>query len=312
MFLSIIVPCYNEESTIFEFHKELKDVFDNNFNKNFTYELILIDDGSDDNTLNNIKKLIKIDKNIKYISFSRNFGKEAAIYAGLKNSNGDYIVLMDADLQDPPKLIPKMISIIKSSDYDCISSRRVSRKGEPLVRSFFAKKFYKLMNKFSDVNLVDGERDYRLMTRQMVNSILELKEYNRFSKGIFNWVGFKIKYLEYENIERINGETSWSFWSLLKYAIEGVVSFSSAPLSISTFFGIIFSIFAFILIIFIIIRNLLYGDSVQGWTSTICIILLIGGIQLFTIGILGKYIENIYLESKHRPLYITKEDNIKK
>lgn len=303
--VSIICPCFNEEESINYFYQELIDYIGS-----LNYEVIFVDDGSSDDTLRNIKDLADSDENIKFISFSRNFGKESAIYAGLELSSGDYVVLIDVDLQDPPEYIPKMIDLIESTDYDIIATRRVSRKGEPVIRSFFARLFYKIINKVSNLDLVDGARDYRLMTRQVVDSILELKEYNRFSKGLFNWVGFKTKWLEYENIERIAGETSWSFWALVKYSIEGIVGFTTVPLQISTVFGIIFSFIAFIMIIFIVIRNLLYSDPVAGWTSTICVILLLGGIQLFSIGILGKYLEKTYIETKNRPIYIVKETNI--
>lgn len=302
--ISIVVPCYNEEQSIFPFYNEVVKVLEN---IEEDYEIIFVNDGSTDNTLNKIKQL----KNIKYISFSRNFGKESALYAGLENSKGDYVAVMDADLQDPPILLIEMLELIKTNDYDVIGTRRVSRKGEPVIRSIFARLFYKLMNAFSNVELVDGARDYRLMNRQVVDAILRLQEYNRFSKGLFQWVGFKTKWLEYENIERIAGETSWSFLGLLKYSIEGMVSFSTVALSISTFLGIVFSIVAFILIIFIILRKIFYSDPVQGWTSTICIILLLGGIQLLSIGILGKYLEKTYTEVKQRPIYLIKETNIK-
>ena len=275
-----------------------------------SFELIFIDDGSDDKTLKLIKKLSKEHEQIKFISFSRNFGKEAAIYAGLKNSSGDFIILMDADLQDPPSLLPQMYSFIKSGEYDCVATRRTSRKGEPIIRSFFTRAFYKIINMISETKIIDGARDFRLMTRQMVNSILKLSEYNRFSKGIFSWVGFETKWLEYENIERHDGETNWSFWKLLIYAIEGITSFSTTPLYISTIIGIIFSILAVISMIIIIIRTLLFGDAVVGWASTMSVILFLGGIQLFSIGILGQYISKTYLETKNRPIYICKETNI--
>ena len=274
------------------------------------YELIFIDDGSKDNTLNSIKELADYDDFVKYISFSRNFGKESALFAGLKNSTGDYVVVMDADLQDPPNLLPEMFRLILTEDYDCIATRRVSRKGEPKLRSFFARLFYKFINHISDLEFVDGARDYRLMTRQVVDSILELNEYHRFSKGIFNWVGFKTKWIEYENVKRVDDETSWSFWSLFKYSIEGIVAFSTLPLSLSTFFGIVFSILAFVLILIVTIKKLLYGNAVQGWTSIICAVLLLGGIQLFSIGILGKYLDKTYMESKKRPIYLKRESNI--
>ena len=302
--LSIVCPCFNEEDSIDYFYTELIG----NINS-LDYEIIFVDDGSSDDTLANIKNLSQDDENIKFISFSRNFGKESAIYAGLELSSGDYVVLIDADLQDPPRFIPQMIDLVETTNYDVIATRRVSRKGEPVVRSFFARLFYRIINKISNLDLVDGARDYRLMTRQVVDAILELKEYNRFSKGLFNWIGFETKWLEYENVERLKGETSWSFWSLFKYSIEGIVGFTTAPLQISTFFGITISFIAFVMIIFIVVRNLLYSDPVAGWTSTICVILLLGGIQLFSIGILGKYLEKTYIETKNRPIYIIKETN---
>lgn len=307
MLLSIIVPCYNEEETVSIFNQEIIKVCGENGRD---YEIIFVNDGSDDNTLANIKELATSDERIRYISFSRNFGKESALYAGLEKSKGDLVAVMDVDLQDPPELLAEMIDFILNDDYDIVATRRVSRKGEPKIRSFFARLFYRVMNRVSKIELVDGARDYRVMTRQVADSILELKEYNRFSKGLFSWVGFNTKWIEYENIERAAGETSWSFWGLVSYSIEGIVAFSTAPLSISTIFGIIFSIVAFILIVFIVIRNLLFSDPVQGWTSTVCIILLLGGIQLFSIGILGKYLQKTYLETKKRPIYLIKETNI--
>ena len=306
--LSIVVPCFNEEEMIRIFSKE---IFNTMENIAIDYEIIFVNDGSYDNSLKNIKDLSNKYQNIKYISFSRNFGKEAALYAGLIHSKGDYIAIMDVDLQDPPHLLAEMLSTIKNSDYDIVATRRVSRKGEPVITSFFSRLFYKFINLFSNLNLVDGARDYRLMTRQVKDSILELNEYSRFSKGLFEWVGYNTKWLEYENIKRRKGESSWSFWKLFKYSIEAIVSFSTFPLSISTFMGILFSIFALILIIFVIIRKLIYSDPVQGWTSTICVILLLGGIQLFSIGILGKYLEKTFMETKNRPIYIIKESNLK-
>ena len=303
--LSVVCPCYNEDESIECFYNELIKYIGN-----LNYEIIFIDDGSKDNTLIDIKNLAKRDDKVKYISFSKNFGKESALYAGLDLSSGSHVVIMDVDLQDPPEFIPKMIDIIQSTDYDVIATRRVSRAGEPIIRSFFARMFYKIINRISDLELVDGARDFRLMTRQVADAILELDEYNRFSKGLFNWIGFKTKWLEYENVKRATGETSWSFWSLFKYSVEGIVGFTTAPLQISTFLGIIISIVAFLMIIFIVVRNLLFSDPVAGWTSTICVILLLGGIQLFSIGILGKYLEKTYLETKNRPIYIIKETNI--
>ena len=303
--LSIVVPCFNEENSIEIFFKEIEKTLNN-----INFEIIFIDDGSKDNTLSNIKKIAKNNSNIKYLSFSRNFGKESALYAGLKNSEGDLVCIMDVDLQDPPRLLPQMIEIIENEDYDIIATRRVTRAGEPKIRSSFARLFYKIFNKLSEIDLVDGARDYRLMTRQVVNSILELNEYNRFSKGLFQWIGYNTKWLEYENIERVSGETSWSFLGLVSYSIEGITAFTTIPLSISTFFGIIFSFIAAILIIFIVLKNLIFSNPVPGWTSTKCIILLLCGIQLFSIGILGKYLEKTYIEIKNRPIFIIKETNL--
>lgn len=299
MNIEIIVPCYNEEKNISTFYNEI----DNVLNDDIDWKILFINDGSSDNTINEIKDLKK--NNVYYLSFSRNFGKEAAIYAGLKNSTSEYVILMDADLQDPPLLIPEMISYME--DYDVVAARRVSRKGEPKIRSFFAMQFYRIMNRLCDMDVVDGARDFRLMKRYVVDSILELKEYNRFSKGIFQWIGFNTKWIEYENIERNDGETSWSFGELFRYSIEAIVSFSIAPLHFSTIMGILFSIISFIVILFIIVRTLLFGDPVSGWPSTISIILFIGGVQLFTIGILGQYLAKTYIEVKKRPKYIIKE-----
>lgn len=299
MKLEIVVPCFNEEKNIKLFYDEVNDVL----NDDYEWNIIFVNDGSSDNTLDEIKKLDKIN----YISFSRNFGKEAAIYAGLKKTTADYVILMDVDLQDPPSLIPEMIKYI--DDYDIVATRRISRDGEPIIRSFFARRFYKLINRVSDIDLVDGARDFRLMKRNVVDSVLELNEINRFSKGIFQWIGFETKWIEYENVERMEGETSWSFWELLKYSIEAIMSFSVTPLYISAFMGIIFSILAFIFMIFIIIRTLIFDDPVSGWPSTICIILFISGIQLFSIGILGQYLAKTYIETKNRPKYIINEED---
>ena len=298
--LDIVVPCYNEEEMLQIFYKEVSDNL-----KNIKWNVIFVNDGSNDNTLEVIKELENSYDNVKYISFSRNFGKESAIYAGLDYSTEDYVVLMDADLQDPPSLIPKMMEYIK--EYDIVGPRRVTRKGEPFIRSFFARLFYKIANKITKIELVDGARDFRLMKREVVNAILDLKEYNRFSKGIFQWVGFETKWLEYENIERQKGESSWSFWELFKYSIEGIVSFTTAPLHIATITGIFFSIIAFLAIIVIVIKTLLFGEHVEGWPSTVSIILFLSGIQLFAAGIIGEYLAKIYLESKKRPIYIIKE-----
>ena len=307
--ISIIIPCYNEELTIPLFYKEINKI-SNNLNYNF--EFIFINDGSKDNTLNIIKKLCKKDKRIKYINFSRNFGKEAAIYAGLEHAIGNYIAIMDADLQDPPALLPEMINLLENNkEYDSVGTRRVTRKGEPPIRSFFARQFYKIINKISKIEMIDGARDYRLMTRRMVNSIIELKEYNRYSKGLFQFVGYNTKWLEYENIKRIAGESKWSFWKLFIYALEGITAFSTVPLAISSIIGLIFCIVSFILIIVIIVKTLIYGDKTSGWPSLVCIIFFVSGIQLFCLGIIGQYLSKTYLETKKRPIYIIKDTNIK-
>lgn len=305
--ISIIIPCYNEEDSIPLIYNELKKVSNN---MKYDFEFIFVNDGSIDNSLSVLKKLSAKDKQVKYIHFSRNFGKEAAMYAGLSNSKGDYVTIMDADLQDPPSLLPEMLRLIKEEEYDSVGTRRVSRKGEPKIRSFFARKFYKIINRLSKIEMVDGARDYRLMTRQMVNSILELKEYNRYSKGLFSFVGFNTYWLEYENVERVAGETKWSFWGLVKYAIEGIVAFSTLPLSIASLMGFIFCFVSFILIIIIIIKTLIFGDPTSGWPSLVCIIFFVSGIQLFCLGIIGKYLSKTYLETKNRPIYIIKECNI--
>lgn len=304
--ISIVVACFNEEEALPLFYQEIvkmkKEL------KKVEVELILVNDGSKDNTLAVMKDLYKHDKTIHYISLSRNFGKEAAMLAGLERASGEFVAVMDADLQDPPELIPKMYSILKKDKtIDTVATRRVTRVGEPKIRSFFARTFYKLINKISNIELVDGARDYRLMRRNVVNAILNLKEYNRFSKGLFGFVGFNTKWLEYENQERVAGETSWSFFSLFKYAIEGIVAFSTAPLTISAFIGILFCIIAFIMIIVIIFKTLLFGDPTSGWPSMICILFFVSGIQLFCLGIIGEYLSKTYLETKKRPVYIIKE-----
>lgn len=303
--ISIVVPCYNEQEAIPYFYKEICDVF-KQLSKT-TLEVIFVDDGSKDHTLEIIKEITNRDNRFKYISFSRNFGKEAALYAGLSESIGDYVCVMDVDLQDPPSLIKDMYEILETKEYDCVATRRVDRKNEPPIRSFFAKLFYKIINKISNTDIVDGARDFRLMTKQMVDAILSVSEYNRFSKGIFSWVGFKTKWLEYENQNRVAGKTKWSFWKLFLYSIDGIVAFSTAPLAISSIAGILFCLISFIFIIFIIIRTLIFGDPVSGWPSTVCIIFLVGGIQLFCTGILGQYLAKAYLEIKKRPIYIVKE-----
>ena len=304
--ISVIVSCYNEEESLPLFYKEMERVRKEDF-QDVEFEYIFVNDGSKDNTLKEIKNLRENDSKVRYISFSRNFGKEAAMFAGLEAAEGDYITLMDADLQDPPSLLRQMYDYIKNDGYDCIGTRRVTRKGEPPIRSFFARIFYKLINKMSKIEMVDGARDYRLMTRQMVDAILQLKEYNRYSKGLFSFVGFNTKWIEYENIERVAGETKWSFWKLFKYAIEGITAFSTTPLIISSVIGLLFCLISFLLIIFIIIRTLIYGDPTSGWPSMVCIIFFVSGVQLFSLGIIGQYLSKTYLEVKHRPIYIVKE-----
>ena len=306
--ISVIVSCYNEEKALPFFYEEMERVRNQDF-KDVDFEYVFVNDGSKDDTLNIMRALAEYDSKVRYISFSRNFGKEAAMYAGLEASTGDYVTLMDADLQDPPSLLRKMYDMLISENLDSVGTRRVTRKGEPPIRSFFARKFYKLINKMSNIELVDGARDYRLMTRQMVDSIISLKEYNRFSKGLFSFVGFDTKWIEYENVERVAGETKWSFWKLFKYAIEGIVAFTTTPLIFSSVIGLIFCLVAFIAIIFIIIKTLVFGDPTSGWPSMVCIIIFVSGIQLFSLGIIGQYLSKTYLEVKKRPIYIIKEKN---
>ena len=303
--LSVIVSCYNEEESIPLFYKEINKI--SKKMKELNFEFIFVNDGSKDKTLEVIKKLHKKDKRVRYVSLSRNFGKEAAMYAGLQYSNGDLVTLMDADLQDPPELLPEMYNYIINDGYDCVGTRRVTRKGEPLIRSLFARLFYKIINRMSKIEMVDGARDYRLMTRQMVDAILSLGEYNRYSKGLFSFVGFDTKWLEYENIERVAGKTKWSFWKLFIYAIDGICAFSTVPLVISAVMGVFLCLISFIMIVFIIIKTLIYGDPVGGWPSMVCIMFFVGGIQLFCMGIMGEYLAKNYLEVKKRPIYIVKE-----
>ena len=304
--ISLVFPCYNEEEALPYLYKEITKVADEMSGQEF--EFVFVNDGSRDKTLAVIKQLASDDSRVHYVSFSRNFGKEAGMYAGLKKASGDYVALMDADLQDPPSLLQEMYTSLKTEDYDCVATRRVDRKGEPPIRSFFAKRFYKLINNISDTEIVDGARDFRLMTRQMVNSILEVSEYNRFSKGIFGWVGYNTKWIAYQNVERVAGTTKWSFWGLFFYSIEGIIAYSTRPLQIASLFGIVFCLVAFVMICFIIFKTLIFREDVQGYASTICIIFFIGGIQLFCLGILGQYLAKTYLEAKNRPLYITKEE----
>lgn len=307
MSISIIVPCYNEQEALPYFYKAFQELAQNMVQESF--ELIFVDDGSKDKTLAVIKDLAKADERIAFISFSRNFGKEAAILAGLRYSKGDYVALMDADLQDPPALLPEMYQAVTQEGYDSAATRRVTRKGEPPIRSFFARRFYKLMNRISNTDLVDGARDYRLMNRKFVDALLSMQEYNRFSKGLFGWVGFKTKWIEFENVERVAGETKWSFWKLMLYAVEGIVAFSTAPLVLATVVGLVCCIFAFGGTTFIVLRKLIFGDQIQGWASTISVLLFLGGIQLLCIGILGQYLAKTYLETKNRPVYIVNESN---
>ena len=305
MTISIIVPCFNEEESLPLFYAEMEKIKPQ-INDHFEY--IFVNDGSKDRTLAILRELSQKNNSVRYLSFSRNFGKEAALYAGLKHATGDLVTVMDADLQDPPELLLTMKSMLeKNLDLDCVGTRRTTRDGEPPIRSFFAKMFYKLINKISQVEMVDGARDFRLMRRQMVEAILEVSEYNRFSKGIFAWVGFKTEYLEYKNVERVAGKTSWSFWQLLNYSLEGIVNFSDAPLTIAFLGGVVACLLAFFLIMIVIIRTLIFGDPTSGWPSMVSIILFLGGFQLLTIGILGKYIGKIFMETKKRPIYVVKE-----
>ena len=304
--LSIIVPCFNEQESIPYFYEELLKVLTN---MDITYEIIFIDDGSKDATLQKMKELSQRDSNVVYLSFSKNFGKEAAMYAGFVNARGRYVAVMDADLQDPPALLPKMLEKVESGACDSVATRRVSRKGEPRIRSFFARRFYQLINKISDADIVDGARDYRLMKREMVEAIVAMEEYNRFSKGIYGWIGFKTYWLAYENVERVAGESKWSFWKLFRYAVEGFINFSKAPLEIVSWTGIGMTFVSVLVLIFIVLRRLLFGDPVAGWASLICVIIFVGGIQMFSIGIMGQYISRMYMETKKRPHYIVYETN---
>ena len=305
--ISVVVSCYNEEKALPLFYEEMERVRKKDFENIVEFEYIFVNDGSKDKTLEIMKSLRKKDSKVRYVSFSRNFGKEAAMLAGLDASVGDYVAVMDADLQDPPALLRQMYDAIKNENYDAVGTRRVTRKGEPPIRSFFARIFYKIINKMSDIEMVDGARDYRLMKRQVVDSIISLREYNRYSKGLFSFVGYNTKWIEYENVERVAGETKWSFWKLFKYAIEGITAFSTTPLIISSIIGLIFCIIAFLAIIFIIIKTLVFGDPTSGWPSLACIIVFVSGVQLFSIGIIGQYLSKTYLEVKKRPIYIIKE-----
>lgn len=306
MKISLIIPCYNEQEALPIFYEEVMKVMRE---MNCQYEMIFINDGSKDNTLSILKNFAKKNECVTYISFSRNFGKEAAMYAGFSNANADYVAVMDADMQDPPSLLPEMVKILESGEYDSVATRRVNREGEPPIRSWFARKFYQLINKISDADIVDGARDFRLMKREMVDAIVAMGEYNRFSKGIFGWIGFKTYWLPFENVERVAGETKWNFWKLFKYAVDGIINFSEVPLSIASWTGIGMTFIAFAMMIVVIIRRLCFGDPVAGWASTMCVIIFIGAIQLFSIGIMGQYLAKTYNETKHRPHYIIAESN---
>lgn len=305
--ISIIIPCYNEEDVLDIVYRAI--VAEMQKLDSFEYEILLVNDGSKDGTLEKMKSLAKQNQCVKYYSFSRNFGKEAAIYAGLSNASGDYIVMMDADMQDPPALLSKMVEMLETGQYDCVATRRVTRTGEGAIRSLGARIFYKIIRKMTNINIADGARDYQMMTRQMVESVLALTEYNRFSKGIFEWVGYRKTWLEFENVERAAGETKWSIWKLVLYSLEGIINFSHMPLTVSSYLGILMTFVSFLAIIFIIVRKLVFGDPVDGWASTVCIITFVGGIQLFCMGIMGQYMSKMYSEIKNRPHYIIQETN---
>ena len=306
--ISVVIPCYNEEAGLPRFWQELKAAADGmTAAGGLEFEFLFVDDGSTDYTLALLRGLSREDGRIRYLSFSRNFGKEAAIYAGLQNCTGNYAAVMDADLQDPPSLLPEMYRLLQSGEFDSVATRRVSRKGEPPIRSFFARCFYKLINRISDTDIVDGARDFRLMKRPMVDAIVSMGEYNRFSKGIFGWVGFRTKWLAYENVERVAGETKWSFWKLFKYSVQGIVAFSTAPLAIASVAGILLCFAAFVMVCVIVIKTLIFGDPVGGWPSLACMVMFMGGIQLFCTGILGQYLAKTYMETKRRPIYIIAE-----
>ncbi len=307
--LSLIVPCYNESAAIKYLYKALCDVSIEL--RNYKMEFIFVNDGSKDDTLKKIKEFAEYDDRVIYLSFSRNFGKEAAMYAGFCNAKGDYVAIMDADMQDPPSLLPNMVDILEKEGYDSVATRRITRKGEPIIRSLFAKIFYKIINHISDADIVDGARDFRLMKRSMVDAIVQMSEYNRFSKGIFGWIGFRTYWMPYENVERIAGETKWNFWKLFAYSLDGIVNFSQVPLTMVSLSGLFITFISVIMIFFVIIRKVIYGDPVAGWASLVCIIVFLGGIQLFCLGIIGQYISKMYLEVKNRPHYIISDTNKK-
>ena len=304
--ISLIVPCYNEEKALPLFYEEATRVIST---MDADFEMLFVNDGSRDNTLQVLKELAEKDPRVVYLSFARNFGKESAMYAGFCNAKGDYVAVLDADLQDPPSLLPEMLKILETGDYDSVATRRVDRKGEPPVRSWFARKFYKLINRHSDADIVDGARDFRLMKRDMVDAILAMGEYNRFSKGIYGWVGFRTYWMPFENVERVAGETKWSFWGLFKYAIDGIISFTLAPLNIASIIGALLTFISFVALLFIVIRKLAFGDPVAGWASTVSIMVFIGGVQLAVLGIMGQYLAKTYMETKKRPHYIVAESN---
>lgn len=306
--LSVIVPCYNEEENISYFYEELLKQENALAERDIVLELIYVDDGSKDKTAEEVRRLHEKDGRVHMVSFSRNFGKEAGIYAGLRKAAGDYAVLMDADLQDPPSLLPEMLRYLEEEGYDSVATRRVTRKGEPVIRSFFARRFYGLMKRISQTEIVDGARDYRLMKRCVVDAILSMTEYNRFTKGIFGWVGFRTKWLEYENIERAKGETKWNFWKLFLYSLDGILAFSTMPLAFVSVIGLIFCLLAFVLILFTIVRTVIFGDPTSGWPSLVCIISAISGVQLLCLGIVGQYLSKMYMEVKSRPIYLVKEE----
>ena len=306
MDISIIVPCFNEQDALPFFYSETEKVLNG---MNVSYELLFVNDGSRDHTLELLKEYADKDEHVTYLSFSRNFGKEAAMYAGFCNARGECVAVMDADLQDPPSLLPKMYKLIKNGEYDSVATRRQNREGEPVIRSWFARQFYKLINRISDADIVDGARDFRLMNRKMVDAVIAMSENNRFSKGIFGWVGFRTYWLPYRNVERIAGKSKWNFWKLTKYAIDGIINFSNAPLNFASLIGIGMTFLSILVLVFIIVRKLLFGDPVAGWASTVCIIVFIGGLQLFCLGIIGQYIAKIYTETKNRPHFIISETN---
>ena len=307
--ISVVVPCCNEEQALPYFIQEIQMVAARMAPRQVELEILLVNDGSRDHTLSLLRDYAKQYENVRYLSFSRNFGKEAAMYAGLEHARGDYVAIMDADMQDPPALLPQMYDLLQTGEYDSVATRRVSRQGEPPIRSFFARMFYKLINRISDADIVDGARDYRLMSRPMVDAILSMKEVNRFSKGIFGWVGFRTYWLSYENVERVAGETKWSFWKLFRYSLEGIIAFSTAPLAIASVVGLLVCLAAVAALAVVLVKTLAFGDPVAGWPSMICIILFLGGVQLLTVGIIGQYLAKTYLETKKRPIYILAEES---